>query len=255
MHGNFAWYELMTTDVAASKAFYGAVTGWTARSMGESSNYTVFSAGDYGVAGMMALTDEMRAGGARPAWMGYISVDDVDATVAELTKAGGKVYRPAADVPDMLRFAVVADPQDVPFVVFTPNPRMQAPPAPPPETPGLFGWRELVTTDWQAAWTFYSGLFGWTKAMAVDMGPMGVYQTFGVGGGEAMGGMMDKPAAIPAPYWAYYILVDSIDAAIARFKAAGGTLISGPHEVPGPMYTAQGLDPQGALFSLLSAKP
>ena len=256
MHGKFGWYELMTTDVAGAEAFYAAVVGWTAKAMGsglDGGEYTVFSAGEYGVAGMLALTEAMKAGGARPGWLGYIVADDVDASVDALVKAGGKVHRAAADVPGMLRFAVVADPQGVVVIVFTPNPAMQAPPPPPPSTPGLFGWSELVTTDWQAAFDFYSGLFGWTKAMAVDMGPMGTYQTFAAGADQSVGGMMNKPEAVPAPYWAYYILVDAIGAAIERLKTAGGTLINGPHPVPGGMFIAQGLDPQGAMFSLLSA--
>ena len=260
MHGYFGWYELVTTDTAAAKAFYSAVTGWTTRSMGhgiDGNEYTVFSVEkDYGVAGMMALTDAMQAGGARPGWLGYILSDDVDATLEALVKAGGTVHRPASDIPDMLRFAVVADPQGVVFIVFTPNPRMQAPPPPPPGTPGTFGWSELVTTDWEAAYRFYSGLFGWTKAMAVDMDAMGTYQTFGVNGAEpAIGGMMNKPPGMPMPaYWAYYINVDSIGAAIERLKTAGGTVINGPHPVPGGMFIVQATDPQGAVFCLLSAK-
>ena len=217
--------------------------------------YTVFSAGEHGVGGMLALTDEMKAMGARPGWLGYIVSDDDDATVAELIKAGGKVHRPATDIPDMLRFAVVADPQGVVFMIFTPNPRMDSPAPPAPGTLGTVGWNELVTTDWEAAFGFYSGLFGWTKAMAVDMGEMGTYQTFGIGGAEPpIGGMMNRPAVVPASYWAYYIQVDSIGAAIERLKAAGGMLINGPHPVPSGQFIAQGIDPQGAMFSLLSAK-
>ena len=254
MHGKFAWYELITPDVTAAQAFYGAVTGWTAATM-EGSGYTVFSVGDHGVAGALGLTDEMRAMGARPSWLGYVVVDNVDATVEALAKAGGKVHRGPTDVPGMLRFAVVADPRGATFMVFTPDPRMDPPPPPPRGTPGLFGWSELVATDWEAAFGFYSGLFGWTKAMSVDMGPMGTYQTFAAADGEPIGGMMTKPPEMPGPpLWAHYILVDSIDAAIGRLKTAGGSVINGPHPVPGDMFIAQALDPQGAMFSLLSTK-
>jgi predicted enzyme related to lactoylglutathione lyase len=258
MYGQFTWYELITPDPKGAEAFYGAVVGWTAKTMeGGEHPYTVFSAGDHGVAGMLQQTEEMRQAGGRPGWIGYIVVENVDKTAADLQAAGGKVHKPPTDVPGMLRFAVVADPQGVVFTVFTPDPRMGEPPADPAEgTLGTFGWRELVVTDWQKDWDFYAPLFGWTKGDHMDMGQMGVYQLFGVQGGAAIGGMMNRPQGAPAPgWWAFYIHVDSVNAGIERLKAAGGSVINGPHEVPGPMWIVQGIDPQGAHFSLLSAKP
>jgi hypothetical protein len=43
--------------------------------------------------------------------VGYIAVDDVDAHIEKIIEAGGKLWRPATDVPGMLRFAVMSDPQ------------------------------------------------------------------------------------------------------------------------------------------------
>jgi predicted enzyme related to lactoylglutathione lyase len=80
---------------------------------------------------------------------------------------------------------------------------------------------------------------------------MGVYQLFKAGGDQAQGGMMTKPPAVPAPYWTYYFVVDAIPAAVQRLEAGGGKVINGPMEVPGGMWIVQGLDPQGAVFSLL----
>ncbi len=61
------------------------------------------------------------------AWVGYISVDDVDAHIEKIVDAGGKLWKPATDVPGMLRFAVMSDPQGAAIVVFTPNPAMPSP--------------------------------------------------------------------------------------------------------------------------------
>jgi predicted enzyme related to lactoylglutathione lyase len=256
MRGKFSWYELVTTDVEAAKAFYTAVVGWTAAAAGEGSDYTVLSAGERGVAGMLALAKTTRPAEAGPQWMGYIDVEDVDATLEQLVRAGGRILRPAEDIPGMLRFAVVADPQGIAFVVFTPVPQMPDTPPLPRGTLGKFGWRELITSDWKGAFDFYSGLFGWTKTEAMDMGAMGVYQTWTADGGDPDGGMMNAPPGMPGPgHWAFYINVDSIEAAVGRLTAAGGKVIMGPQEVPGPMWVVQGLDPQGALFSLLSARP
>ena len=59
--------------------------------------------------------------------VGYIAVDDVDAHIEKIIEAGGKLWRPATDVPGMLRFAVMSDPQGAFIVVFTPNPAMSSP--------------------------------------------------------------------------------------------------------------------------------
>ena len=75
---------------------------------------------------------------------------------------------------------------------------------PLPLTRKEFGVLEtLMAADGVAAFDFYAGMFGWTKDMAVDMGPMGVYQTFAQDGVQA-GGIMTKPPGTPGgPTWCY----------------------------------------------------
>ncbi|MEO8716189.1 MAG: VOC family protein, partial [Acetobacteraceae bacterium] len=70
-------------------------------------------------------------------------------------------------------------------------------------------------------------------------------------GDAAIGGMMTKADAVPAPFWLYYFNVDDIQAAAARVKDKGGQVLNGPHEVPGPMWIVQCSDPQGAMFALV----
>lgn len=250
-HGRFVWYELMTTDPDAAESFYTQVVGWTAQDAGlGDTNYTMLSAGERGVAGLMELPAEARDAGARPGWIGYIGVTDVDAAVIRLKEAGGTVHKPADDIPAIGRFAVVADPQGANFVLF--EPFMEGPgERPAPGTAGHTGWHELYATDWEAAFAFYSSQFGWTKADAMDMGPMGTYQLFATGG-EPVGGMMNKPDAMPNPAWLYYFNVDGIDAAVTRVTDNGGQIVNGPMEVPGGSWIVQATDPQGALFALVA---
>ena len=66
-----------------------------------------------------------------------------------------------------------------------------------------------------------------------------------------MGAMMQRPEQVPAPQWCHYFWVDSITAAKERVETAGGQVVNGPHEVPGQLWIIQGIDPQGALFSLV----
>lgn len=249
---NFVWYELMTSDPEAAEAFYRHVVGWEARDAGMPDfRYTILSAGEAGVGGLMALPEEARQSGARPGWLGYVGVDDVDAFAERVKQTGGAVHRAPADIPGVGRFSVVADPQGAIFVLFTGSADMQPPPPAAPDTPGHGGWRELHAADWESAFTFYSGLFGWTKGESVPMGPMGTYQLF-ESGGTALGGMMNKNEAAPAPFWLYYFNVDNIEAAAARVKAKGGQVLNGPHEVPGGSWIIHCLDPQGAMFALVA---
>lgn len=257
MQGTFIWYEFMSGDPAAAAAFYGKVAGWQAKDSGMPGvEYTILSVPgfDMGVAGLMAITPDMAASDAKPGWVGYIAVDDVDATAADIAATGGSVLRPPEDIPEIGRFAVAADPHGAVFCLFRPNmPDGPMPPGPEANAPGTFGWRELYAGDWQQDFAFYSRLFGWEKSLAVDMGPMGTYQCFAKNG-QDLGGMMTATPDMGRPAWNYYINVDGIDAAVARVTEAGGKIVHGPQEVPGGAFIVNGLDPEGALFSLVSRR-
>ncbi len=253
VRGKFHWYELMTTDPVAAGEFYSRVVGWGLQDMGHpGASYTLLQVEGKGVAGIAPLSDASRAWDARPGWIGYVGVDDVDALAAELAKAGGKLLTPPADIPGILRFATVADPQGAVFMLFK-GFSAEAPSTGGPDDPGYVGWHELMAGDGLKAFDFYSGLFGWTKADQFDMGAMGPYVLFAAGEG-AVGGIMTKPPELPAPFWSYYFQVDSIGAAATRVKDAGGTVLLGPQQVPTGQWIIQATDPQGAMFCLLSTK-
>jgi predicted enzyme related to lactoylglutathione lyase len=258
LQGCWIWYELMTGDIAGAKAFYDAVVGWTVQpGAPETGGYGFIVNADGGMTGgVLELSPEMIEHGARPCWLGYIGVDDVDASVAAIEAAGGKCLMPARDVPMAGRIAMVADCCGAPFYVMTPTP----PPGGGESTcfsamphPGRCGWNELYAGNLANALAFYTGLLGWSLPEAMDMGAMGKYQ-FIAHDGVTVGAIMGKPAEVPAPAWSHYFWVEGITAAQARIAAAGGQVINGPHEVPGPLWIVQGIDPQGALFSLVGGK-
>lgn len=244
--GQFRWYELQTTDAAAAEAFYCAVVGWSAEHLGPPpGGYTTLNTPKGGVAGIMTLgADE---GPAR--WIGYVAVDDVDAYAERVKAAGGAVRQPPTDVPGILRFCGVADPQGAPFVVY----KGTAPVGPPtggPDDAGYIGWHELFASDGAKAFDFYSSLFGWTKTGA--FGPTGDYLLWSDGRGADAGAVTTSPPGGPGPAWNFYFQVDSIEAAVERLKAAGGAVLMGPFQVPTGGWIVQGTDPQGAAFCLLS---
>ncbi len=248
----FVWHDLITTDVKAAKAFYAQVIGWNMQSFPGNDGYTVLSAGSVGIGGIMAIPPDACERGAPACWQGYIAVDDVDLCAARILAGGGTVIASAADIPGVGRFAIVADPQGAFFIIFKPNGGESMPIA-DPTTSGLVGWNELHAVDGLKAFDWYADMFGWTQSRDMDMGPMGIYRLFATGG-EPVGGMMTKAPEMPSPFWAYYFNVDAIDDAIERTIKAGGKMLNGPHEVPGPMFVANCQDPQGAWFSMVAPK-
>jgi hypothetical protein len=253
-HGRFVWYELMTPDTAAAKAFYGKVVGWTAQDVPmPGMTYTLLKTGETQVGGLMGLPEELRAMGVPPNWSGYVAVDDVDAAAEKVKTLGGTVRREPGDIPGVGRFAVVADPQGAVFALFKwLNPGSPAPME--PRLPGRVGWHELTSSDWEKGFDFYSALFGWKKDEPYDMGAMGTYQIFSDADGGAIGGMMNRPPNVQASYWKYYFNVGDIDAAAERVTSSGGEILHGPAQVPGGAWIIQGLDPQKAMFALLGMR-
>jgi predicted enzyme related to lactoylglutathione lyase len=174
-------------------------------------------------------------------------VADVDATLAKAKAKGGRAYVEPMDVPKVGRIAVLGDPQGAPMAIVKPIEPMALH---DDGKHGEFSWCELLTTDHESAFRFYSELFGWSKLADHDMGPMGKYLIYGIEG-RRLGGMFTKPKDMPMPpSWLYYVHVDDLDGAIARAKAKGAKVMNGPMEVPDGSFIAQLMDPQGAAFAL-----
>jgi predicted enzyme related to lactoylglutathione lyase len=253
VRGRFVWHELMTTDTKSAASFYSKVVGWKTQAWEHDPSYTTFIANGRPMAGLMLLPEDAKAMGAPPSWLIYIGTADVDEAARQAASLGGKILRAATDIPTIGRFAVIQDPQGAVFAAFTPN---QTPESDTEPGVGDFSWHELPTTDWRAAVTFYRQLFGWEPISSMDMGPeMGTYQMYGLKG-KTLGGMFNKPKQMAGPpAWLPYITVPDSKKAAATVKKLGGQVVNGPMEVPGGGWIAQGVDLQGAMFAVHSAKP
>ncbi|WP_380880126.1 VOC family protein [Sphingomonas sp. DBB INV C78] len=252
--GDYIWYELLTSDAAAAQSFYALILGWHFADSGQQAmDYRIINAGPNSVGGVMEITPDMAKHGAKPVWLGYIAVDDVDDMVTKITGRGGKTVMPAMDIPMVGRIAMVADPQGAPFYIMKPQGEGKSIAfADDCPRPGHCAWNELATTDQPAAWSFYGDLFGWAKEGEMDMGPMGKYEF--IRHGSVIGAMM--PAAIKpdAPRWTQYFRVENIDTAKAAVEAGGGSITDGPDEIPGGDFSMNCVDPQGAHFGLVGGR-
>ncbi|MEG3087746.1 VOC family protein [Sphingomonas sp. PB4P5] len=250
-HGSPIWYELLTPDAEASKTFYETVIGWTVHPADPGGmDYRMIDAGEGDFAGgLMALTAEMQSGGAKPGWLFYIGVDDVDASVAKISAAGGSVRMPAIDLPGVGRMALVADPQGIPFYVMR-GASDQDSKAWQRTGMGKCNWNELMTPDQAGANAFYADMFGWTYPDKMAMGEMGDYMFIAVGD-ETIGATMTAPSG-PPPAWQFYFRTPDIDAAAEQVTTNGGTVHAGPMDVPGGDRIIVASDPHGVMFGVVA---
>lgn len=256
------WYELASADVARAKAFYDAVAGWTivtdAMPLPHGGSYGMIGRSDGGNAGgVMGLSADMVAGGARAGWYAYFHVADVDATLAAMQADGATVHMPATTMEGAGRMAMLADPCGAAFYIMTPQPPADAPDATSDvfsvDRPQHIRWNELSTTDPAGAIAFYTRHLGWTQQGAMPMGALGDY-AFIQAGGTGIGAIMPCMPQSPASQWLCYIGVADIDRAAQTVAAAGGAMVTQPTPIPGGEFSACAVDPEGVAFGIVGPR-
>ena len=263
MAGTPIWYELMTNDPAKVGAFYDAVLGWTVAEDGDTlpngAKYGMIQRADGGQAGgVLTLSSEMCEHGARPVWLTYFHVPDVDASVAKAQDMGASVQMPPMTMDGVGRMAMLADPQGAHFYVMTPMPPDGSDPGAgsavfSPDAVGQCAWNELNTDGADEQESFYTSLFDWDVTGQMPMPDNHTYKFVNDGDTPlgAIGSM--KPEGVPS-HWLPYFRVADIDAAKAAVEANGGTVMMGPMEVPGDDYIVVGSDPDGAPLGLVGRR-
>ena len=239
--GRFVWAELFTTKKEAALEFYGELLGWSIKEMPMGDfNYTMFSAGDTGVGGV---------GGAdvnESQWLLYLTVDDVDAKTKQALSAGAQPYMPPTDIPNTGRFAIIADAGGAALAIFDGGG------GPAGAEKGAIAWNELLARDVDGAVSFYGALFGWTaQTMPMAHGPYTVLMQ----GGTPVGGIMSlETLNLPSvpPHWMHYLLVDDVDAALAKAESMGGKVCTPGTSIPGVGRFAIFNDPVGTHTAIFS---
>lgn len=247
--GTPIWYELLTPDPDASKAFYDHVIGWTIGGRPDGpTDYRMIATSDGGfVGGVLPLAPEMTAGGAKPAWLFYIGVDDVDAAFAKVKAQGGGELVAPFDIPGAGRAALVTDPQGIPFYIMR-GATDRSSTAYDRTGMGKCNWNELISPDQASANRFYAAMFGWTYPDRMTLpGDMGDYMFIHIAG-TPIGATMQAPGDGPAPGWRFYFRTPDIAAAAAKVADAGGAVLMGPMEVPGGDRIIVASDPHGIVF-------
>jgi predicted enzyme related to lactoylglutathione lyase len=249
--GTVSWVDLSTPDIEGAQRFYADLLGWALdvqrTPMGE---YTVASSAGREVAGMMAQPPE--TAGAPAVWTVFVVVDDLEATLAGVTRAGGSVAQSPFEIPGGARVAVVADRSGAMFALISGGPEPGHPYF--AEEPGSVCWAELMTGDVEAATGFYREVLGW-NAETDHTGA--VPYTVCTLDGDAVAGVMGRPADLPADVpdaWSVYFAVADCEAAERRAVELGGSVILSATPTPmGPFAVLA--DPAGAAFQVMEMAP
>jgi predicted enzyme related to lactoylglutathione lyase len=248
--GRFVWYELLTTNVPSAAAFYAEIVGWAVKDASSPElAYTLLTAGAAPVVGLMDIPEEGLRMGATPRWLGYVGVDDMDATVAQIPRLGGAILVAPTDS-NIGRISVVADPQGATFALVTRLAFGRAQTSGSYE-PGRVGWHELLAEDRAKVFPFYGKLLGWRQASA-ELDPASVYDLFSAAG-KTIGGMLTKLPSVSHACWLHYFNVEDVGAAARRVMTGGGRVLQQPIELPDGGWIVRCVDPQGALFALQGA--
>lgn len=246
--GRFVWYDLMSTDVAASKAFYAELFGWSFddMKMGEHT-YTMAKNAGRAIGGIVALDAGFPFGSH---WMSYLTVADVDAACERVTELGGKVCHAAFDLPNVGRTAIVEDPNGAVFHLFrSATPGASAVEGPMPH--GHWCWTQLMTSDREAAGAFYTGLVPWETHGAGEYGE-GQVALQRPGDEWPLCSMMTKPAEAgdARDQWMGYVNVESCAETTARAEALGATVLVSCTEIPDMGIFSVMADPTGAQVAI-----
>lgn len=239
--GTPCWVDYGAADLEGAKAFYTDVLGWTySGGDPEYGGYLMCETKGLPTAGMAPQQDPNDP----PKWMTYFASDDVDATGARITEAGGTLLFEPMDVGPKGRMVIARDPQGYLFGVWQFGEHTGARIY---NEPGALVWNEAAVEDIGAAQAFYSAVFGFHFDEIEGMNGYGTFAT----GERPLGGLGGLQPGVPAG-WSACFSVAVTDDAVATVEAAGGKVTMAAQDTPYGRFAVVE-DPWGAGFSVMEA--
>ena len=223
--GQFVWYDLITSDVAAAKKFYGGLFSWEFEEAGkDAAEYTIIKTDGTPIGGIIYSEKAKEIDGEQ--WLSYLSVPNVDRAVDITEKRGGKVLVEAFEFEARGRTAVVADPQGALVVLFKSyggDPPMQALEE---KLNHAWIWTELFTNDTEGSSAYYEEIAGYSTEK-YDSGVNVPYFVFRKGD-QSYSGMLTIPWENVKPNWLPYVKVKDPEALVKKVESLGGMVILAP---------------------------
>jgi len=209
--GKFVWGDLISQDVEASKAFYGALLGWTFETNGR---YTTVMNHGTPIAGIVQARDKKRG----TEWLGNLSVADVERAAASYREHGGLVELEPVDAPNRGKISLVSSKGGAALLL------VRASSGDPPDADPVLGgwlWWELWTHDVEGAMDRLVEVAGYQRE-TIDLRdePYRVLRD----AQARRAGIMEAPPEV-YPTWLPYFRVADIDASAKQAVALGARLI------------------------------
>lgn len=251
--GTFCWPELATTNAESAKALYGGLFGWNFddQTPDGGTPYTIARLAGKDVAAQYVLQKSQRQRGVAAHWNSYAAVKSADESALRVKVLGGTIFGPPFDVGPNGRMVFVKDPQGATLCLW------EARAHPGAQVVGEIGtlcWTELATTDPDAASHFYASLFGW--AIKKQETGSKTYTELWKGPRPA-GGMtgIGKEHGAVQPAWNVYFRVADCDAAVAKARALGASVLREPDDIVKVGRYAFLADREGATFAVITLAP
>lgn len=233
--GKFVWHDLLTSDVATAKTFYGQLLDWTFEQRGR---YTIVKLNDKRIGGILDIQSKsLEHHVAR--WIASLSVPDVDQAASVVLANGGKVHKGPEQIGDRGWVALVSDPHGAQLsLIRTEN----GDPSDGPVEVGSWLWHELWTNNPNDSASFYKELAGYSEIEKSDS-----YLILKADE-KWRAGIRDLFNKALEQRWVPVIRVNDVNAISIRAKQLGGRVIIAPENPDFVDQVALLADPSGALF-------
>ncbi len=261
------WVDASEPNPEAAAGFYAGLFSWELQdSMPPDAPGQYFMA-RIGGEDVAAVSSPMGEAPPAATWNTYVWVESADATAAKVREAGGEVVAEPFDVMEAGRMAVCADREGAVFCLWEAKRHRGAQVV---NQHGALNFNNLNTRDLAAAAEFYGAVFGW-QLLEMDSGwkawmlpgygefldqlnPGVIEQMKGMGAPEGFWDVVASIDPIPddqadtPPHWGVTFGADDAEAAAAKARELGGTVLVEPFDAPWVRMTVI-RDPQGAIFT------
>jgi uncharacterized protein len=242
--GKFVWADLVTDDILAAQKFYTALFGWQFHDYG---GYFIGRHDDRPLCGMFQRPRPADQN-AKPRWLGYISVANVERAQAAVTKAGGRVLAPPQKMPKRGEQAVFADAEGALFGVIKSS---SGDPADFLAEPGDWIWIQLLSRDSRKAAEFYRAVGGYEIIENTKSNKLSDYVLVSEGYARATVSTIRTEDEKVRPTWLPFVRVRNVSESVAKAKQLGGKGLIEPKPELFDGKVALISDPTGAAIGLL----
>ena len=250
------WMDLLTSDTARAREFYGRVFGWTAQEASpEFGGYFMFTVGGMPVAGCMPAQPGMDLA---DVWGVYLTSADAAGTLAAAVALGARARFEPSPVADLGVQALLDDPSGAGIGIWQPGTFAGFGPI-GTGRPGTPAWFQLHATDYPGSVSFYRDAFGWAPQAMSDTGDFRLTAILDGGAGapeqpgQPVAGIMDANAHLAegdSARWEIYVSVDDADKTLATVSELGGTIVREAADTPFGRF-GDVRDPMGAIFNVI----